>query len=163
MHSPTCVSVVVCVARKPRHCLSYSWREYRINLVFLRSYYKGGGGTKGDNSCLFAAQGSTRVPYMEKAGGVFFFAEKVFLLVHNFGEASRSFSWYKWVFFCTEQGFHWYKTGFFGTKWLFFAFKGGGVSWPVPEEDVKKFVKNVGLHKVPFQGSIKALHTSCPT
>ena len=44
MHSPTCVSVVVCVARKPRPCLSYSRRRDRINLVLLRSYYKGGGG-----------------------------------------------------------------------------------------------------------------------
>ena len=43
MHSPTCVSVVVCVARKPRPCLSYSWRRDRINLVPLCSYYKGGG------------------------------------------------------------------------------------------------------------------------
>ena len=43
MHSPTCVSVVVCVARKPRPCLSYSRRRGRINLVLWRSYYKGGG------------------------------------------------------------------------------------------------------------------------
>ena len=44
MHSLTCVSAFVCVVRKPRPCLSYSRRRDRINLVFLRSYYKGGGG-----------------------------------------------------------------------------------------------------------------------
>ena len=43
MHSLMCVSVVVCVARKPRPCLSYSRRRDRINSVLLRSYYKGGG------------------------------------------------------------------------------------------------------------------------
>ena len=32
LHSPTCVSVVVCVARKPRPCLSYSgvWTDSRV-------------------------------------------------------------------------------------------------------------------------------------
>ena len=44
MHSLTCVSVVVCVVRKPRPCLSYSRRRDRINSVLWRSYYKGGGG-----------------------------------------------------------------------------------------------------------------------
>ena len=44
MHSPTCVSVVLCVVHKPRPCLSYSLRRDRINLVLLHSYYKGGGG-----------------------------------------------------------------------------------------------------------------------
>ena len=48
MHSPTCVSAVVCVARKPRPCLSYSRRRDRIHLVLLRSYYKGGGGRRGN-------------------------------------------------------------------------------------------------------------------
>ena len=43
MHSLTCVSVVVCVVRKPRPCLSYSRRRDRINSVLWRSYYKGGG------------------------------------------------------------------------------------------------------------------------
>ena len=43
MHSPTCVSAVVCVARKLHPCLSYSRRRDRINLVLLHSYYKGGG------------------------------------------------------------------------------------------------------------------------
>ena len=43
MHSLMCVSVVVCVARKPRPCLSYSRRRDRINSVLLCSYYKGGG------------------------------------------------------------------------------------------------------------------------
>ena len=38
--------VVVCVARKPRPCLSYSRRRDRINSVLLRSYYKGGGGAQ---------------------------------------------------------------------------------------------------------------------
>ena len=41
----TCVSVVVCVARKPRPCPCYSRRRDRINLGLLRSYYRGGGGT----------------------------------------------------------------------------------------------------------------------
>ena len=44
MHSLTCVSVVVCVVRKPRPCLSYSRRRDRINSVLWRSYYKRGGG-----------------------------------------------------------------------------------------------------------------------
>ena len=44
MHSLTCVSVAVCVVRKPRLCPSYSSRRERINSVLLRSYYKGGGG-----------------------------------------------------------------------------------------------------------------------
>ena len=44
MHSPTCVSAVVCVARKPRPCLSFSRRRDRIDLVLWRSYHKGGGG-----------------------------------------------------------------------------------------------------------------------
>ena len=43
MHSPTCVSVVVCVVRKPRPCLSYSRRRDRTNLILLHGYYKGGG------------------------------------------------------------------------------------------------------------------------
>ena len=38
------MSVVVCVACKPRPCLSYSRHRDRINLVLLRSYCKGGGG-----------------------------------------------------------------------------------------------------------------------
>ena len=37
------VSVVVCVARKPRPCPSYSRRRDRINLGLWRSLYKGGG------------------------------------------------------------------------------------------------------------------------
>ena len=41
----SCVSVVVCVARKPRPCLSYSRRRDCINSALLRSYYKKGGGT----------------------------------------------------------------------------------------------------------------------
>ena len=45
MHSLTCMSVVVCVVRKPRPCNSYSRRRDRIDSVFWRSYYKGGGGT----------------------------------------------------------------------------------------------------------------------
>ena len=44
MHSLTCMSVVVCVVRKPRPCNSYSRRRDRINSVLLRSYYKGRGG-----------------------------------------------------------------------------------------------------------------------
>ena len=44
MHSLMCVSVVVCVVRKPRPCLSYSRRRDRINSVLLHSYYKVGGG-----------------------------------------------------------------------------------------------------------------------
>ena len=44
MHSVTCMSVVVCVVRKPRPCNSYSRRRDRINSVLWRSYYKGGGG-----------------------------------------------------------------------------------------------------------------------
>ena len=43
MHSLTCMSVVVCVMRKPRPCNSYSRRRDRINSVLWRSYYKGGG------------------------------------------------------------------------------------------------------------------------
>ena len=43
MHSLTCVSVVVCVARKLRPCPSYSRRRDRINLVLLNNYYKGEG------------------------------------------------------------------------------------------------------------------------
>ena len=46
MHSLTCMSVVVCVVRKPRPCNSYSRRRDRINSVLWRSYYKGGGGGK---------------------------------------------------------------------------------------------------------------------
>ena len=42
MHSLTCVSVVVCVVRKPRPGLSYSRHRDRINSVLWRSYYKGG-------------------------------------------------------------------------------------------------------------------------
>ena len=38
------VLVVVCVARKPRPCPSYSRRRDRINLGPWRSLYKGGGG-----------------------------------------------------------------------------------------------------------------------
>ena len=48
LHSLTCVSVVVCVARKLRLCLSYSRRRDRINLGILRSYDKGGGVTRPD-------------------------------------------------------------------------------------------------------------------
>ena len=43
MHSPTCVSGVVCVACKLHPCLTYSRCRDRIDLVLLRSYYKGGG------------------------------------------------------------------------------------------------------------------------
>ena len=46
MHSLTCMSVVVCVVRKPRPCNSYSRRRDRINSVLWRSYYKGGGGVQ---------------------------------------------------------------------------------------------------------------------
>ena len=42
MRSFTCVSVVVCVARKLRPCPSYSRRRDRINLVLWRSLYRGG-------------------------------------------------------------------------------------------------------------------------
>ena len=45
MRSLTCVSVVVCVARKLRPCPSYSRRRDRINLGLWRSLYKGGGGS----------------------------------------------------------------------------------------------------------------------
>ena len=44
MRALTCVSVVVCVARKLRLCLSNSRRRDRINLGLLRSYDKGGRG-----------------------------------------------------------------------------------------------------------------------
>ena len=44
MHSLTCMSVVVCVVRKPRPCNSYRRRRDCINSVLWRSYYKGGGG-----------------------------------------------------------------------------------------------------------------------
>ena len=54
MHSPTCVSVVVCVVHKPRPCLSYSRRRDRINLVLLRSYYKGGGSCRYTQHCTAA-------------------------------------------------------------------------------------------------------------
>ena len=47
MHSLTCMSVVVCVVRKPRPCNSYSRRRDRINTVLWRSYYKGGRGYVG--------------------------------------------------------------------------------------------------------------------
>ena len=43
VHSLTCMSVIVCVVRKPRPCNSYSRRRDRINSVLWRSYYKGGG------------------------------------------------------------------------------------------------------------------------
>ena len=33
MHSPPCVLVVVCIVRKPRHCLSYNRRRGRIHLA----------------------------------------------------------------------------------------------------------------------------------
>ena len=45
MRARTCVSVVVCVARKLRPCPSYSGRRDRNNSVHWRSLYKGGGGT----------------------------------------------------------------------------------------------------------------------
>ena len=51
MHSLTCMSVVVCVVRKPRPCNSYSRRRDRINSVLWCSYYKGGGVI----ACLFLA------------------------------------------------------------------------------------------------------------
>ena len=41
------MSAVVCVARKPRPCPSYSRRRDRNNCVHWRSLYKGGGGTWG--------------------------------------------------------------------------------------------------------------------
>ena len=44
MRSLTCVSVVVCVLRKPRPCPSYSRCRDRINLGLLCSYQGGGGG-----------------------------------------------------------------------------------------------------------------------
>ena len=47
MRARTCVSVVVCVARKLRPCPSYSRRRDRNNSVHWRSLYKGGGGTWG--------------------------------------------------------------------------------------------------------------------
>ena len=43
MRAHTCVSVVVCVARKLRPCPSYSGRRDRNNSVHWRSLYKGGG------------------------------------------------------------------------------------------------------------------------
>ena len=43
MRMRTCVSVVVCVARKLRPCPSYSGRRDRNNSVHWRSLYKGGG------------------------------------------------------------------------------------------------------------------------
>ena len=46
MRSLTCVSVVVCVVRKLRPCLSYSRRRDRINLGLWRSLYKGVEGAK---------------------------------------------------------------------------------------------------------------------
>ena len=42
-HSLTPVSVVVCVACKPRPCPSYRRRRDGINLVLLRRCYRGGG------------------------------------------------------------------------------------------------------------------------
>ena len=47
MHSLTCMSVVVCVVRKPHPCNSYSRRSDRINSVLWRSYFKGVGGYHG--------------------------------------------------------------------------------------------------------------------
>ena len=44
MRARTCVSVVVCVARKLRPCPSYSGRRDRNNSVHWRTLYKGGGG-----------------------------------------------------------------------------------------------------------------------
>ena len=44
MRMRTCVPVVVCVARKPRPCPSYSGCRDRNNSVHWRSLYKGGGG-----------------------------------------------------------------------------------------------------------------------
>ena len=46
MHSLTCVLVLVCVARKLHPCPSYSRHRDRINLVLLRSYYRGEGARK---------------------------------------------------------------------------------------------------------------------
>jgi len=46
MRARTCVSVVVCVARKLRPCPSYSGRRDRNNSVHWRSLYKGGGVTE---------------------------------------------------------------------------------------------------------------------
>ena len=43
MRSLTCVSVVVCVARKLHPCPSYSRRRDRINLGLWRGLCKGGG------------------------------------------------------------------------------------------------------------------------
>ena len=53
MHSLTCMSVVICVVRKPRPYNSYSRRRDRINSVLWRSYYKGGGGTTDSQSLCF--------------------------------------------------------------------------------------------------------------
>ena len=52
MHSLTCISVVVCVVRKPRPCNSYSRRRDRINSVLWRSDYKGGWGYVGVSVCV---------------------------------------------------------------------------------------------------------------
>ena len=45
MQALTCVSVVVCVVRKLRPCLSYSRRRDCINLGLFRSLDKAGGDT----------------------------------------------------------------------------------------------------------------------
>ena len=68
MHSLTCVSAVVCVARKPCPCLSYSRRKDRINSVLLCSYYKGGGRTflcDTSPSCASAPPPDLPVPVAE--------------------------------------------------------------------------------------------------
>ena len=43
MHSLRCVLAVVNVARKPHSFLRYNGHRDRINLVLLRSYFRGGG------------------------------------------------------------------------------------------------------------------------
>ena len=76
MHSLTCMSVVVCVVRKPRPCNSYSRRRDRINSVLWRSYYKGGGGTPAKpkpkpKTEVKVRIDNTKVPRMARAGQTF--------------------------------------------------------------------------------------------
>ena len=63
MRSLTCVSVVVCVARKLRPCPSYSRRRDRINLGLWRSLHKGGGYKDPPNGRLYKEHGTGNLLY----------------------------------------------------------------------------------------------------
>ena len=66
----TCVSVIVCVARKLRPCPSYSGRRDRNNSVHWRSLYKGGGTGRQDGKSYTRTDHQRNIPRWDGWGAM---------------------------------------------------------------------------------------------